>query len=140
MLLPNRRNNLFDDMFKEPFFTRSAWLDDAQMMKTDVQEKDGKYVIDMELPGFAKEEIKAEIKDGYLTISANHNEAKDEKDKDGNYIRRERYVGTCKRSFYVGGDVKEEDIKAGFKDGVLNISFPKEAEKIAENPKVIAIE
>lgn len=140
MLLANRVNNLFDEMFKDPFFTSPSWFEQSNMMKTDVQEKDGNYLIDMELPGYAKEDVQAELKDGYLTITANHKENKDEKDAKGNYIRRERFSGSCKRSFYVGNGVKQEDIKAAFKDGILQISVPKESVGIEEKKSYIAIE
>lgn len=140
MFLANRVNSLFDEMFREPFFTRSSWFDNSQMMKTDVQEKDGNFIIDMELPGYTKEDIQAELKDGYLTISANHNESKEEKDGNGNYIRKERYMGSCKRSFYVGDNVKQEDIRAAFKDGILRLAVPKESVAIEAKPNYIAIE
>jgi HSP20 family molecular chaperone IbpA len=140
MLLANRVNNLFDEMFKDPFFVSSRLFDNSLTMKTDVQEKEGNYLIDIELPGYAKEDINAELKEGYLTITANHNEDKEEKDQEGNYIRRERYTGTCKRSFFVGNTVKQEEIKAEFKDGILRLAVPKENLEIAEKPNYIAIE
>ncbi|WP_033165889.1 Hsp20/alpha crystallin family protein [Clostridium sp. KNHs205] len=140
MFLANRVNNLFDEMFKESFFESPAWFNQSQMMKTDVQEKEGNYLIDMELPGFSKEDLQAELRDGYLTITANRNENKEEKDKDGNYIRRERFTGSSKRSFYVGDKVKQEDIKASFKDGILRLTVPKISEGIEEKKGYIAIE
>lgn len=141
MLIRNRAFDLFDEMFKDPFFDRAFDNGTAQLMKTDVREKDNGYLVDVELPGYAKEDIKAELKDGYLTITANRNENKDEKDDNGRYIRRERYTGTCKRSFYVGENVKQEDIKAGFKDGILRIAVPKDVPKpIEEKPRFISIE
>jgi len=139
-MLANRVSNLFDEMFKDPFFTSPRWLDSSLTMKTDVQEKDGNYMIDIELPGYTKEDIHAELKEGYLTITANHNENKEEKDQEGNFIRRERYTGSCKRSFYVGNTVKQEEIKAEFKDGILRLAVPKENPAIAEKPNYIAIE
>lgn len=140
MLLANRVNSLFDEMFKDPFFTSPSWFDHSQMMKTDVQEKDGNYLIDMELPGYAKEDIQAELKEGYLTITANRNEKKEEKDENGNFIRRERFTGSCKRSFYVGNSVKQENIKAAFQDGILRLAIPKETVGIEEKKSYIAIE
>ncbi|WOO37514.1 Hsp20/alpha crystallin family protein [Anaerocolumna sp. AGMB13020] len=140
MFLANRVNNLFDEMFKESFLEAPAWFNQSQMMKTDVQEKDGNYLIDMELPGFTKEDLHAELRDGYLTITANRNESKEEKDKDGNYIRRERFTGSSRRSFYVGDQVKEEDIKASFKDGILRLSVPKSYTGIEDKRGYIAIE
>lgn len=140
MLLANRVNRVFDDMFNDPFFTSPSWFDRSNMMKTDVQEKDGNYLIDMELPDYAKEEVQAKLKNGYLTVSVNRNENKDEKDEKGNYVRKERFTGSCKRSFYVGHSVKQEDIKAAFKDGILQLSFPKETGGIEEKNNYIAIE
>ena len=92
-------------------------------MKTDITEKDGNYTLDMELPGCKKEDIHLELNDGYLNVSASHNTSKDEKDDKGNVIRQERYSGTFSRSFYVGENVKEEDIKASYENGELKITF-----------------
>ena len=141
MLLANRGfNSLFDDMFNDPFFTRSYDRTSTQMMKTDIHEKDGNYLVEMELPGYAKEDIKADLKDGYLTITAHKNETKEEKDAHGKCIHKERHTGTCNRSFYVGEDISQEDIKAAFKDGVLKLQIPKEVEKEEAQPKLITIE
>ena len=141
MLLRNRAFDLFDEMFKDPCFDRVIDNGTAQVMKTDVREKDNGYLVDIELPGYAKEDIKAELKDGYLTITASRNDNKEEKDEKGRYIRRERYTGTCKRSFYVGENVKQEDIKAGFQDGILRLAVPKDIPKpVEEKPKFISIE
>lgn len=109
-------------------------------MKTDIHDKDGNYIIEMELPGYAKEDIKADLKDGYLTITASKNETKEEKDAKGNCIRKERYTGTCNRSFYVGEQVTQDDIHAAFKDGVLSLQVPKDMPKIEDAPKLITIE
>ena len=110
-------------------------------MKTDVKEKDGNYEVAIDLPGFKKDEITAELKDGYLTISAAKGLDKDEKDKEGKYIRRERYAGACQRSYYVGEDITEEDIKAEFKHGILKLFVPKKEVKPAvEEKKYISIE
>ena len=108
-------------------------------MKTDITEKDGSYMLDMELPGCKKEDIHLELNDGYLNVSASHNTSKDEKDDKGNVIRQERYSGTFSRSFYVGENVREEDIKASYDNGELKISFPKAQEKLPEK-KTIMIE
>ena len=141
MLLANRGiNTLFDDMWNDPFFTRSYERSSSQVMRTDIHEKDGNYVVEMELPGYAKEDIKADLKDGYLTITAHKNETKEEKDAKGNCINKERYTGTCNRSFYVGEELTQEDIKAAFTDGVLKLQFPKEVKKQEEQPKLITIE
>lgn len=139
MMLANRAFNLFDEMIKDPFFSHGFDFNNSSVMKTDVLEKDGCYMVDIELPGYSKEDVKAELNDGYLTISANHNETNDEKDSNGNYIRRERYTGTCQRSFYVGDNVTEADIQAAFKDGILRLSFPKEKGITANQPKLIDI-
>ena len=110
-------------------------------MRTDIKDDGTNYHLEMELPGFKKEDIKAELKDGYLTISATHSENKDEKDANGKVLRQERYTGSCQRSFYVGEELKHEDIKAGFENGILKLQFPKEAPKpVEESPKYIQIE
>lgn len=140
MLLANRNYNLFDEMFKDPFFTRTFDNSSTQIMKTDIHDKDGNYLIEMELPGYAKEDIKADLKDGYLTITASKNETKEEKDAKGNCIRKERYTGTCNRSFYVGEQVTQDDIHAAFKDGVLSLQVPKDMPKVEDTPKLITIE
>ncbi len=144
MLVPsifgkNFTDNFFDDMFRFPFDHMRD--DDIASMSTDVQEFDDHYQMDLELPGYAKEDIQAELKDGYLTVSASHTDNKDEKDDNGKYIRRERYYGTCQRSFYVGNDITQEDIKASFKDGILQVAIPKKEEKPqVEEKHTISIE
>lgn len=140
MLLANRNYNLFDEMFRDPFFSQPFESTSSQIMKTDVHEKDGNYVIEMELPGYKKEDIKADLKDGYMTITASRNESKEEKDAKGNCIHKERYTGSCNRRFYVGDKVRQEDIKAAFKDGVLCLIVPKDVPKTVEESKYIAIE
>ena len=130
-------DNMFDDFFKDPFFTRN---NSVKVMKTDIQEKDNNYVLDMDLPGYDKEDIKAQLKNGYLTITAQKNTSNDEKDEEGNYIRRERYCGKCSRSFYVGDSIKEEDIKASFNNGILELTFPKEVPQKEEEMKYITID
>ena len=130
-------DNMFDDMFRDPFFTNS---NNTKLMKTDIQEKDNNYILDMDLTGYEKEDIKAQLKDGYLTITAQKNTSNDDKDEEGNYIRRERYCGKCSRSFYVGDSIKEEDIKANFNNGILELTFPKEVEQKAEEMKYITID
>ena len=110
-------------------------------MQTDVKDMDEHYEIIMNLPGIKKEEVQAELKDGYLTITASSNTNKDEKDSEGRYIRRERRSGSCSRSFYVGDQVTEADIEAKFENGTLTLLVPKMEEKPAvENKKYIAIE
>ena len=142
--------NLFDDSLSD-FFDFGRMMPQVSselygkharnLMKTDVRELDGSYELDVDLPGFKKDEVSIDLKDGYLTISASTNSNKDEKDGNGRYIRRERYAGSCARSFYVGDDITEEDIKAEFKHGILKIFVPKKDQKPAvEDKKYIAIE
>lgn len=139
MLMPSIfGEDLFDDFFNRPLYTEEKKTGD--LMKTDVKElKDG-YEIAMNLPGVKKEDVKAVLKDGYMTISASSNSSKDEKDQEGKYIRRERYTGSCSRSFYVGEQITEEDIKARFENGVLTMKVPKVDAKKAEEKKFISIE
>lgn len=127
-------NTVFDDLFYDPFMSRSS-----NNMRTDIIEKENEYELSMELPGFNKEDIRMELKDGYLMISANKNTDNEVKDDKGHVIRRERYQGNCSRSFYVG-DVKEEDIKASFNNGELKVSLPKSGVKQAEEKKYIEIQ
>jgi len=111
------------------------------VMKTDVKETDNSYEVDIDLPGFKKDEIEAKLENGYLTISAAKGLDKEEKDeKDGKYIRKERYSGAMSRSFYVGDELKQEDIKAKYQDGILKLSVPKEEPKKVDTTKHIAIE
>ena len=135
--------NLFNDDwmdFSFPDIDKELYGKHAKnLMKTDVKEKDGNYEVAIDLPGFKKDEITAELKDGYLTISAAKGLDKDEKDKEGKYIRRERYAGNLSRSFYVGDGVKQENIKASFKNGILRITVPKEDKKAKEEKNYITI-
>ena len=143
--------NLFDDSLSD-FFGFGRMMPQVgnelygkhakNLMKTDVRELDGSYELDVDLPGFKKDEITVELDDGYLTISAAKGLDQDEKEKEsGRYIRRERYAGACSRSFYVGEGVTEEDIKAEFKHGILTLVVPKkEAKPAVEQKKYIAIE
>ena len=139
MLMPSVfGKDLFDDFFDFPFYDdkESDKLEkklyghrSKNLMKTDVQETENGYVLEMDLPGFSKDEGKASLKDGYLTIRAEKGLDKEEKDeKTAKYIRRERYAGSCERSFYVG-DVNEADIKGEFKHGILKMTIPKEQTK-----------
>ena len=131
--------NYFDDFFNDSFFTAPAARTISDLMRTDVKDDGTNYLMEMELPGFKKEEIKMELENGYLTISAAKGLDKDETDKEtGKYIRRERYAGNLSRSFYIG-DVKQEDVKAAFKNGILSISVPKEDKKAKEEKKYITI-
>ena len=138
MLMPSIfGENLFDDWMNFPFRNFNT----NSLMKTDIRETDGSFELDIDMPGFNKEDLKAELKEGYLTISASTNKDNGEKDENGKYIRRERYVGSCSRSFYVGEEIKQDDIKAKFENGILKISVPKkEAQPKVEEDKHIAIE
>ena len=153
MLMPSIfGENLFDDFFNDfPFYDDNAGQKiekklygrhGQNLMKTDIKETDAGYELEIDLPGFTKEEVTAELKDGYLTISAAKGLDKDEQEKEtGKYIRRERYAGACQRSFYVGEDVTEQDIKAEFKHGMLKLFVPKkEAKPAVETKKYVTIE
>ena len=153
MLMPSIfGENLFDDFFGDfPFYYDKDMKNvekklygrkASHVMKTDIKETDNGYELVVDLPGFTKDEITAELKDGYLTISASKGLDKDEQEKEtGKYIRRERYAGACQRSFYVGEDITEQDIKAEFKHGILKLFVPKkEAQPKVENKKYVAIE
>ncbi len=119
----------------DPLFGKNA----RHLMKTDVREKENTYELDIDLPGFKKDEVKIELDGGYLTISAAKGLNKDEEDKKGQYLRRERYSGECSRSFYVGEALEPKDVAATFEDGILKLSFPKEVEKKAPEKKLISI-
>ena len=149
MLMPSIfGENLFDDDWMDFPFDRDFWgkknplygKNANRVMKTDIREHDRGYELDVDLPGFKKDEIKVELENGYLTISAAKGLDKDEQDKQGKYIRRERYAGAMQRSFYVGDAVTEEDVKAKFEDGILRLSIPKKDAKAVETKKTIAIE
>ena len=153
MLMPSIfGEDMFDDFMRDfPFFDENAGnkiekklygRHAKNMMKTDIKELEGGYELEMDLPGFTKDEITAELKDGYLTVSATKGLDKDEQEKEtGKYIRRERYAGACQRSFYVGEDVTEQDIKAEFKHGMLKLFVPKKKAKPAvETKKYVTIE
>ena len=110
------------------------------LMKTDIKEKKDGYEVSVDMPGFKKDEIQAKLENGYLTISASKGVEKNDKDKEGRYIRKERYTGQCARSFYVGDALKQEDVKAKYEDGILTLSVPKKAPAKVEQKKYIAIE
>lgn len=142
------RDNLFDDMFDFDDFDkefnrmmRPLYGKHAQnMMKTDVRETDNSYELDIDLPGFKKDEISVQLDNGYLSISASKGLDKDEENKNGKYIRRERYAGAMNRTFYVGDNLTQQDIQAKFEDGILKISVPKKDVQQIEQNKYIAIE
>ena len=145
MLMPSIfGENLFNDDWMDfgfPEVDKTLYGKHANnVMKTDVKETDTGYEVDIDLPGFKKDEINAQLDNGYLTISAAKGLDKDEKDKKGKYIRKERYAGSMSRSFYVGEGVTEDDIKAKYEDGILRLVVPKKDAKAVENKKYIAIE
>lgn len=123
MLMPRRNYSLFDDLFRDDFFDKKM----PTFMKTDIKELKDKYQLEVDLPGYKKENINIELEEGYLKISAKVEEKKD--DEDSNYLHKERYYGECTRSFYVGEDIKEEEISAEFNDGILKIDIPKKEEE-----------
>ena len=138
--------NLFDDFFTDPFSMIPSGRDvlygkhGKNLMKTDVRETDNSYELDVDLPGFKKDEINVEIADGYLTIQASKGLDKDQQDKDGKYIRQERYAGAMSRSFYVGEDVQPSEISAKFENGILQLSIPKKEHKQLPKNSTIQIQ
>ena len=140
--------NLVDDFFSDDFPMFPMWngrsplygKNAKNLMKTDVRETENSYELDIDLPGFKKEEVNVELQDGYLTIRAAKGLDKDEEGKKGRYIRQERYAGACSRSFYVGEGLKAEDIHAKFENGILQLSLPKNAPKQLPAQSSIAIE
>ncbi|MBR6309320.1 MAG: Hsp20/alpha crystallin family protein [Lachnospiraceae bacterium] len=157
MLMPAIFHDDFD-LFDR--FVDDDWFDDREfknlekklyghraknVMNTDIKETDHGYEMLIDLPGFAKEDVKVELNDGYLIVSAEKGFDKNESDskedaKKGKYIRKERYSGSCKRSFYVGDAITQEDIKASFKHGILTLDIPKKDKKALDTAKYIAIE
>ena len=141
MLVPSIfGEDLFDTFFDD--FKRPARSNtNINVMRTDIKETDAGFELDIDLPGYKKEDVQAELKDGYLTISAKPNTTREEKDENGKYIRKERYSGSCSRSFYVGEDLEQQDIKAKFEDGILKVMVPKkEAKPAVEENRYITIE
>jgi len=138
-------DNLVDDFFDDFNFFRPARpavrTERTKLMRTDIRETDTGYELDVELPGYKKEDLNLELTNGYLNISAEKDTSKEEKDKNGRVVRQERYTGSMKRSFYVGEEITEEDIKAKFEDGILKLQVPKkEIEETVPEKKTIAIE
>ena len=151
MLMPSIfGESLFDDFMNDfafPAFSDFRDMEKAlygkharNLMKTDVQETDDSYVVDIDLPGFQKDEIQVQLENGYITVSAAKGLDKNEKDKEGKYIRRERYSGNVSRSFYVGNKVQKEDIHPKFENGILSFTVPKEQKAVENNSHYIAIE
>lgn len=151
MMVPMRRSrNLLSELMSDPF---DAFMDAATapmqtmqkmaptLMRTDIKETDAGFELTIDLPGFKKDDVRAELKDGYLTIDAQTQTETEDKDEKGTYVRKERFSGKCSRTFYVGDDIEEDDIKAKFEDGVLKIAVPKKQEQPKlEEKKTIAIE
>ena len=142
MLVPSLfTDNFVDDFFKDTFKPSRFHATSNVLMSTDVKEFKDHFELALELPGFKKEDVSLSLKDGYVTVEAKREEKKDEGEDGGNYIRRERYIGTVQRSFYVGEDVTQNDIKAKYDNGILEINVPKiEAKPAIEESKYIAIE
>lgn len=133
-MIPKRNFDLFEDMFKDPFFKG-----ENKLMKTDIKENESSYIIDIEMPGYDKNNIKIEVEDGYLNVLASINEDKD--NSEGEYLRKERYYGECSRSFYVGDNIEVEDVKANYKNGILKLTVPKkEIKKELPEKKYVQID
>lgn len=138
MIVPRKNFDLFDDFFDDPFFHREERPNHPMpVMKTDIRENENNYIIDIDLPGFNKEDIMIDVEDGYLNIKASMNSSRNE-EENGKYIRRERFIGECSRSFFVGEELDSEDIKATFKNGILTLEVPKvdETKKVPEKKYV----
>ena len=152
MLMPSIFDeDLFDGLFNEfPFYNdrdekklekKLYGRRGRNLMKTDIRETDSAYELEIDLPGFKKEEVKVSLEDGYLLVHAEKDMEEDADKKNTHYIRRERYTGSCERAFYIGDDVTEEDIKGEFKHGILRLTIPKKKAKPAvETKKYVAIE
>ena len=125
MMIPRRNNfDLWEELFKDPFFE----IGESKVMRTDIKENKHDYSIIIDLPGYEKEDIKVDVENGYLNVSASMNKSHDEKEE-GKFVRRERYFGECSRSFYVGDEISEDDIHASFKNGILRLTVPKKEER-----------
>ena len=133
MPMMKRDFDLFEDVFNVPVFRNET------LMKTDVYEKDGNYVMKMDLPGYRKEDIQISLDNGNLSVSANRSNSTDEKDDQGNIIRQERFTGTASRTFYVGKQITDQDVKATFEDGILTLTVPSQKKKEIEEKKYIEI-
>ena len=138
----NLFDDWFDDAFEKNFFGERNPLygkHAKNLMKTDVRETRDSYKLAIDLPGFKKDEVKVELKDGYLTVSASKGLDKDDEDREGRFIRQERYAGACSRSFYVG-DIRPEEVKCKYEFGVLRVTLPKPTARVVESPSHIAID
>jgi len=138
MLVPRRNSfDLFDDFFNDDFLSRK----ERNLMKTDIKEHKNKYTVEVDLPGFSKENINLSLNNGYLNIHATvekKDDKKDDKEDEGKFLHRERFYGECSRSFYVGDEIEEKDIQAEFKNGILSIDIPKkeETKKLPETKQI----
>ena len=139
-------DTMFSDLLDDPFFEGWRNMDSAAacdpnmsagMMSTDVRETDKGYMVDIDMPGFKKDDISLDLQNGYLTITANRSEDLDEKDNEGRYIRQERCTGSCARSFYVGENLKPTDVAAKFENGILELKLPKADKQIPEKPTTL---
>ena len=130
MLMPKNNLDLFDDIFWGNFLSKV----DNNMMRTDIRESENDYLIDVDLPGYDKDNIKVDVTNGYLNINAKVSSEDGDKEH-GKYVRRERYYGECSRSFYIGDDIKTEDVKASFKNGILTLNIPKKTLEDKESEK-----
>lgn len=137
MIVPS----FFNDSYFDEFFNGATSRSEIKaLMRTDVKEIGPDYLLEIEMPGFDKEEIHAELEKGYLTISGVHANKIDEDEKCGKYVRRERYLGKCSRSFYIGENLRQEDVKAKYENGILSVAFPKDKKPEVEEKKRISIE
>ena len=140
----NMFDEFFDDSFDRDFFGSGRnplyGKHAKNLMKTDIREKDNGYELAVDLPGFSKDEVSVDVRNGYMTISAAKGLDKDEDDKHGRVIRQERYAGSCSRSFYVGDGLTENDIQARYEDGILKLSVPKQVAQPAPEKKYISIQ
>lgn len=141
MMIPRKNNfDLFDEVFNDPFFERGLIKKENNLMRTDIKEKDGNYMLEIDIPGYDKQDIKIELENGYLTVTASKESKMEEEDKNTRYIHKERFYGKCSRTFYAGENISEEQIKANFKNGILTLTFPKEETRKVESKKYIQIE
>ena len=139
MLVPRKNSyDLLDDIFDDEFFNIKPTKN--EIMKTDIKEHKDNYEMITDLPGYEKENIKISIDNGYLTVSAKINNEKEQNENHGKVVRKERYFGECQRSFYVGDEIKEDDIKASYNNGVLKITIPKKEEKQIQQKKYTNME
>jgi len=136
--IPVKRNSVFDDLIDD-VFGAPGFNGSGSLMRTDIREKDGMYMLDIDLPGFKKEDIKISLYNGNLTVTAEHTKSDEEKNAEGRIIRQERYMGSCSRSWYVGEAIHDTDIKAEFKDGILTLELPSEKKKEEIEKKFISI-